>query len=262
MSLCAYCGKDMNTDGFICIDCSKPDQNTISKKSPVEAKPAVDKAALVEKPATKEKLSAVAKPVPTEKQPEERKEPLVESPPKTADSMDYSDQELHNDFASQSRIAMLVLVLTPLALLATLPAIGLSSIWSFLLFFAIVNFCGFGMLHYFARKNRYKFLSWVLENTEPTELYFYTVKSATNDVVYHPVVYDEDEMFPEYSAMRNITIEHGNLELCGWDRNKPDALISATAFSFQRPGYNVVIFECKGHRLWCHFDCDGPIPEV
>lgn len=251
MSLCAYCGKNMNTDGFICIDCSKPDQNTISKKSPVEFKPAEVKAELIEK----------EKP-PPEKQPEERKEPLVESQPKTAVPIDYSGQELHGDFASQNRIAMLVLVLTPLALLSSMPALSFSLEWLPLATLAVPFLCGFGMLHYFARKNRYKFLSWVLENTEPTELYFYTVKSATSDKVYHPVVYDEDEMFPEYSSMRNIIIEHGSLELCGWDRNKPDALISATAFSFQRPGYNVVIFECKGHRLWCHFDCDGPIPEV
>lgn len=244
MSLCAYCGKEIDSDGFICEECSKPDQGSFSKNSPVEAKPAVVKVEL------------------TEKQPEERKEPVVECPPKTAVTIDYSDQELHSDFAGQNRIAMLVLVLTPLALLSAMPAISFSLEWLPLATLAVPFLCGFGMLHYFARKNRYKFLSWVLENTEPTELYFYTVKSATNDVVYHPVVYDEDEMFPEYSSMRNITIEHGSLELCGWDRKRPDALISATAYSFQRPGYNVVILECKGHRLWCHFDCDNPIPEV
>lgn len=262
MSLCAYCGKEIDSDGFICIDCSKPEQNSISKNPPVEAKPAVAKAEPLKKPVTKEKPSPIAKPVPIEKQPEPRNELLVEQPQQTAISMDCSHQELHDDFAGQNRIAMLVLILAPLTLLATLPAIGLSTIWSFLLFFATVILCGFGMLHYFARKNRYKFLSWVLENAEPTELYFYTVKSATSDVVYHPVVYDEDEMFPEFSSMRNITIEHGSLELCGWERKRPDALISATAYSFQRPGYNVVIFECNGHRLWCHFDCDDPIPEV
>lgn len=254
MSLCAYCGKEIDSDGFICEECSKPDQGSFSKNSPVEVKPAVNKAALVEKPATEEKRPPIAKPVPIEKQSEVRKEPLVEEPQSKPESVDYSDQELHGDFAAQNRIAMLVLVLTPLALLATLPAIGLSSIWTFLLFFAIANFCGFGMLNYFARKNRFKFLSWVKENTEPTELYFYTRKSTASDVVYHPVIYDEDEMFPEYSSMRNITIEQGSLELCGWDRKRPDALIPALAYYYNQSGYKAVIFECKGNRLWCRFE--------
>lgn len=248
MSRCAYCGKETDSDGFICTDCSNPNQKPISKSAPAEAVPATVKAEPLEQ------LVPIAKSVPTAPQPEPQNKPLVEQRQQTTISIDYSHQELHSDFAGQNRIAILALVLTPLALLASLPAIGLSSIWSFLLFIAVSMSCGFGMLNYFARKNRYKLLSWVLENTEATELYFYTVKSATSEVVYHPVVYDEDEMFPEYSEMRNITIEHGSLQLCGWDRKKPDALIAAEAHSYHRPGYNVVIFESNGHRLWCHFD--------
>lgn len=235
---CAYCGKETNSaeEQFICSSCSseyKP-ENTRGIDHSQVAKP--DKTLTERKPAS----------LPT------RSEDKLEDD-QEANLHNWQSQELHPDFTALKMAKIGLLLSLILAFVCMIPMfsdqIGGQAYIGATLFLTTIYLILQHRLN--AATNWCRQASRVYESDNWSDLYVYfkTDPKKTNRLQVR--VYDEDRMFPDFSAECSYRIKYGEPESFGYKPSREEELIPVRARIFQNSSFAVVIFESGDRRLWC-----------